>query len=78
MRVALPTGKRLQKLAPHLVKFLNPKNENHFVDLVVRREKFAGRVHRDLRRGLDRIAVGAATDRRKRDGLDSVFHCKLQ
>ena len=61
-----------------LINFLAPENENHFVDLVGAGEEFAGGFQRDLRRRLDRIAVGAATDRRKRYRLDSVFHRELQ
>ena len=68
----------LQQLAIDFANIFVPENKNHFFDLVGAGEEFAGGFQRDLRRCLDRIAVGAATDRRKRYRLDSVFHRELQ
>src|SRR6266446_2048939 len=70
--------KRLQQSAIRLVDIVAPENKDHFLDLALGREKFAGCFQRNLRRFLNGIAIGAATDRRKRYGLDSVFHCNLQ
>src|SRR5712691_2245077 len=67
------TGKRLQDSAIRLVNFFAPENENHFVDLILGCEEFSGGFYSDLRSFLERIAVGAATDRRKGYRLNSVF-----
>src|SRR6266478_1527377 len=69
---------RLQQSAIRLVDIVAPENKDHFLDLALGREKFAGCFQRNLRRFLNGIAIGAATDRRKRYCFDSVFHCNLQ
>src|SRR5215831_7157734 len=76
--VALCTAKRLQQFAIDLVNFFAPKNEDHFLDPLLGREKFAGSSQRDLRRFLNRITVRATTDRGKPYRFDSVFHRQLQ
>ena len=77
-RSALPTGKRLQQSAILLKDIFAPKNENHFVDLVGVREELTRDFQRYLCRFLNWIAVCAATDRRKRYRLNSVFDRELQ
>jgi hypothetical protein len=70
--------RRLQELPIRVVNVFTPKNENHFLDLIVRREKFAGRFQRNVRGLLERITVSAATDRRKRYCFDFIVHRELQ
>ena len=76
--VTLPIGKRLQELSIRLVSIFVPKDENHFLDLVARSEKFAGRFKRDLGRLFNWIALRATADCGKRDRFDSVLQRNLQ
>src|SRR5882724_361188 len=77
-RGALPAGKRLQQLAIRLVNIFAPENEDRVVNFVVVCEEFSHCFYGNLRGFLDRVAVRAATDRRKRYRPDSVFHRDLQ
>src|SRR5213592_3687174 len=70
---AFPTGKRLQQLPIGFANIFARENEGHVVNVVVVCEEFSCRFYSDLRSFLDRVAVSAATDRRKRYRLDSVF-----
>ena len=60
------------------MKILAPKNENHFVDLVLSRKEISRGFYCDLRCFGNRIAVCAATDRRESNRLDSIFNRELQ
>ena len=75
---ARQAGKRLKQSAICLVNVLRPKNEEHFVDLVVLLEKFASCFKGDPRCLLNRITIGAATDRREGNRLNSIFDRELQ
>src|SRR4030095_6286824 len=70
--------RRLQQRAIRIVNILAPKNENHFVDLVLGREEISGGLYGDLRCIRNRIAICAATDRRKSNRLDAIFNRELQ
>ena len=61
-----------------LVNVFSPKNKNHFLDLIGRREKFARGLQRQVRRLVDWITVSPTTDCRKRYRFDLIFHRKLQ
>ena len=65
-------------LAIRLVNIVTPENEDHLLDIFVVREKFSRGFYSNQCRLLDRIAISAATDRRKRNRRDSVFHCDVQ
>src|SRR5438094_5635329 len=71
-------GQRLQQSKIRVVNVLAPKNENHFVDFVLGREEISGGFYSDLRCFWNRIAICAATDRRKSNRLDSIFNRELQ
>ena len=77
-RGSLPAGKRLQDLPIRVVNIFAPNNENHFLDLIARGEKFVRRFERNVRGFLNRIIVSAATDRRKPYRSDFIFHRQLQ
>ena len=68
----------LKRLTIRVVNGFAPNNENHFLGLTIDREKFARRFECNLCGFLNRITVGAATDRRKRQCFDFIFHRKLQ
>src|SRR6266478_8771986 len=72
------TRKGLQEPEIGVVDIVAPENKDHFVDLILACEEFSGGFYTDLRSFLEWVAVGAATDRRKRYRLDSVFHRNLQ
>ena len=72
------TRKGLQDSAIGFVDIVAPENKDHFIDLILACEEFSSGFYSDLRSFLEWVAVGAATDRRKRYGLDSVFHRDLQ
>src|SRR5437773_11614239 len=64
----------LHQFAVCLVNIVAPENKDHFFDLVLVREEFWRGFYSDLCGLLDRIAVRAAADGRKRYRLDSGFH----
>src|SRR6476620_310381 len=68
----------LKRLTIRVVNVFAPNSENHFLGSIAHREKFARRFECNLRGFLNRITVSAATDRRKRQCFDFIFHCKLQ
>src|SRR5438105_15553378 len=77
-RNALHTGKRLQQSSIRLVNIFAPKNKDHSLDLVGVREEFSRGFYGHLRCFQNWIAVGAAADRWKRDGFDTVLDRDLQ
>ena len=68
----------LKRLTIRVVNVFAPDNENYFLGIIVSCEKFARRFECNLRGFLNRITVSAATDRRKRQCFDFIFHRKLQ
>ncbi len=77
-RASLPAGKRLQDLPIRFVNVFSPNDENHFLELIAYREKFARRFECNVCGFLNRIAVRATTDRGKRDRFDSILQRNLQ
>ena len=65
-------------LAPRLINIFAPKNEDYSLDLVGVREEFSRGFYGQLHCFQNWITVGAATDRRKRDGFDTVLDRDLQ
>ena len=63
----------LQQSKIRLVNIFAPKNEDYLFDLVVGREKFAGRFNGNPRCFRNRITIGTATDCRESYRLDIVF-----
>ena len=68
----------LQKPLISAENFITCDDENRFVDFVVGREEFAGCFNGNPRCFLNRITVGAATDRREGYRLDSVLNAEQQ
>src|SRR5439155_19566052 len=68
----------LQKPLINAEDLVTCDDENHFVDFVVGREEFARCFHGNARCFPNRITVGAATDRREGNRLDSVFNGEQQ
>ena len=68
----------LKRLTIRVVNVFAPNNENYFLGIIAHGEKFACRFECNLRGFLNRITVSAATDRRKRQCFDFIFHRKLQ
>ena len=68
----------LQKQLISAENFVTRDDEGHFVDFGVDREEFASRVNGNPRCFPNRITIRTATDRRKGNGLDSIFDRELQ
>src|ERR1700722_18425474 len=67
-----------QRLAVCAFDLFAETNEEYFFDGVVGRHEFARRLNSDVRSGAWRISVHAATDRRKRDRANAIFHREAQ
>ena len=61
-----------------VVDFLVPKNENHFVELVLSSEEISRGFYSDPRCFPDRITIRATTDGWESDRLDFILNRKLQ
>src|SRR6476469_2323442 len=67
-----------KRLTVRVVNVFAPDDENYFLGIIIYREKFARPCECNLRGFLNRITVSAATDCRKRQYFDFIFHRKLQ